>query len=294
MTRIAGSVTHAVRALRPVEKACYVVAALLLASGLAHLLVQAVLGGPWEGPVSWRKPVTFGLSFGITVASVAWAASCLAVRERLRAVLLGVLAAAGVAEVALITLQAWRGVPSHFNLETPFDALVTRGLAAGGVVLVVVVTTLFALSLRPQPQLDRPTTLAVRFGFGTLVASMLAGAVMIAVGVTLVNTGDPQAAYARGGFLKLTHFAAMHGVAILPLLARLTAPLPAPWPLVRAGIAGYLAAVAATVVALVDTPTGVALGLLGGSVLGAAFVLATARRAGAAAVSRTGRASGAG
>ena len=38
---------------------------------------------------------------------------------------LGLFAAASVAEVALITMQRWRGVPSHFN-ETAFDTLVTR------------------------------------------------------------------------------------------------------------------------------------------------------------------------
>jgi hypothetical protein len=32
----------------------------------------------------------------------------------------------------LISLQAWRGVPSHFNLETPLDAAIARVLAFGG------------------------------------------------------------------------------------------------------------------------------------------------------------------
>ena len=44
----------------------------LIASGLVHLVVFAVDGGPWDGPVSWRKPVTFGLSFGVTLIAVTW------------------------------------------------------------------------------------------------------------------------------------------------------------------------------------------------------------------------------
>ncbi|MGE3286253.1 MAG: hypothetical protein AB7J32_09130 [Pseudonocardia sp.] len=266
-------------ALRPVERACYGVAALLVASGVAHLGVQALLGGPWEGPVSWRKPVTFGLSFGITLASVAWAASYLQIHERLRTGLLAVLTVASVTEVALVDLQAWRGVPSHFNLETPFDATVARGLAAGGGVLIAVLTTLFVLSLRPQPGLDRPTTVAVRVGFATLVGSLAAGAVMIAVGIMLVNAGDPQAAYARGGFLKLTHFAAMHGIAILPILARLAAPLPSPWPPVRAGIAGYLTAVLASLVAPVNIAAAALVAAAGVAVLAASFAVAASARA---------------
>ena len=36
-----------------------------MTSGFFHLGVYALDGGPWEGPVSWRKPVVFSLSFGI-------------------------------------------------------------------------------------------------------------------------------------------------------------------------------------------------------------------------------------
>jgi hypothetical protein len=49
---------------RRIERVCYLIGAALIASGLSHLAVFAVDGGPWEGPVSWRKPTTFGLSFG--------------------------------------------------------------------------------------------------------------------------------------------------------------------------------------------------------------------------------------
>ena len=58
-----------------VEQACYLIGAALIISGLFHLGVFAVRGGPWQGPVSWRKPATFGLSFGISLISVTWVAS---------------------------------------------------------------------------------------------------------------------------------------------------------------------------------------------------------------------------
>ncbi len=47
-----------------------VTALLLVLSGLAHLGVFAVDGGPWTGPVSWRKPVTFGLSYRVTLLAI--------------------------------------------------------------------------------------------------------------------------------------------------------------------------------------------------------------------------------
>src|SRR4051794_25484078 len=55
---------------RPVERVCYLIGAVLFAAGLFHLGVFAVAGGPWEGPVSWRKPTTFGLSFGLTLVTI--------------------------------------------------------------------------------------------------------------------------------------------------------------------------------------------------------------------------------
>lgn len=206
-------------AARPVERACYRIGAGLIAVGLTHLLVQGVLGGPWTGPVSWRKPATFGLLFGVTLISVTCVASLLRIGDRVRRWTLGALAAASVAEVALIVVQAWRGVPSHFNLGTTVDASIARVLAAGGGVLIVVLTTLFVLSLRPQPQLSTTMARAVRVGFGALVGALAAGAAMIIVGIAQVVAGDPQGAYATGGSLKLAHFAAMHGIAILPALA---------------------------------------------------------------------------
>jgi hypothetical protein len=36
--------------------------------------VLVVTGGSWEGPVSWRKPMSFGLSFGVTLATIGWVA----------------------------------------------------------------------------------------------------------------------------------------------------------------------------------------------------------------------------
>jgi hypothetical protein len=233
---------------RPVERLAYVVGAVLLLSGLAHLGVQAVLGGPWDGPVSWRKPTTFGLSFGLTVLSVTWVASFLRVSERLRTGLLAGFLLASVAEVALIDLQAWRRVPSHFNFETPFDVRVTMVLAAGGGVLLLVLGALFAQALRPQPELDPELRLAVRLGFGALLAGLAIGAVMIGIGTALVRGGDPRAAYHGAGVLKLAHAVGLHGIAVLPGLAWLSGygewPAGARRSVLRTGTAGYLGVLA--------------------------------------------------
>lgn len=54
------------------QRFAYVCGALLALSGVVHLGVYLVDGGPWGGPISWRKPVVFGLSFGIAIVTLGW------------------------------------------------------------------------------------------------------------------------------------------------------------------------------------------------------------------------------
>jgi hypothetical protein len=204
---------------RGVERACYLVAAVLVLSGLFHLGVFAVDDRPWEGPLSWRKPTTFGLSFGTTLATVTWVTGHLRMRDRLRGVLLGVFAADCVLEVAGITLQAWRDVPSHFDTETPFDSTVAFSLAFGGAVLVVVLGTFAVTAFRGRVNGPPSMRLALRAGFAFLVAGLLAGVAMIVRGTTLVNSGHRTEGYDTAGFLKLFHGVTLHAVLVLPLVA---------------------------------------------------------------------------
>jgi hypothetical protein len=228
---------------RAVERSCSVVGAVLMASGLFHLGVLVVTGGSWQGPLSWRKPMTFGVSFGLTLITIAWVASYIRLGRRTRNWLLGLFAAACVLEVSLITLQAWRRVPSHFNLETPFDGLIARTLAVGGGVLVAVIAVLTVASWRTDPQVAPSMRLAVRAGLVALDVAVLVGAMMIATGISRALGGDQQAAYAVGGALKPAHAVTMHGVLVLPAMAWLLAQ--AGWPerrrvrVVWLAVAGY-------------------------------------------------------
>ncbi|GAA4664804.1 MULTISPECIES: hypothetical protein [Amycolatopsis] len=204
---------------RPVERTAYAVAAVLLLSGLVHLGVLLASGATWEGPLSYRKAMTFGLSFGLTLATLAWATSFLRLPDRTRTFLLGAFTAVSVVEVALVTLQVWRGVPSHFNFETGFDTVVSMTLALGGAVIILTVGGFTVAALRTTSGLAPSMLLALRFGLVVLVASLAVGALMIADGVRLSRSGDPQLAYTTAGGLKPVHAVAMHAILVLPALA---------------------------------------------------------------------------
>ncbi|WP_031165614.1 hypothetical protein [Streptomyces durhamensis] len=211
---------------RAVDRLCHATGLLLVLSGLVHLLVFAVDGGPWDGPVSWRKPVTFGLSFGLTLIAITWVTSYLRVGPRLRSALLLVFSADCVVEVGGITLQAWRRVPSHLNMETRFDTAVSMTLAVGGGVLVALLTVFAVASFRHRPAGPAGMPLAVRSGFALLLVALASGAAMIARGVVLTRTGHQEAAYHSTAPLKPLHGVSLHAVLVLPALAWLLSRSP--------------------------------------------------------------------
>ncbi|WP_234486401.1 hypothetical protein, partial [Streptomyces sp. MBT97] len=237
----------------PLPYRLYIATALLLVlSGLVHLVVFAVDGGPWDGPVSWRKPVTFGLSFGVTLLAVVGVTSYVRIGSRLRAALLGVFAVDCVVEVAGITVQAWRRVPSHLDMETPFDTAVSMTLAVGGGVLLVLLTVFAVASFRHPPTGPAGMALAVRSGFAVLLVGLASGAAMIARGVVLTRTGHQEAAYHSTASLKPLHGVSLHAVLVLPalawLLSRTSWSERARWRTVAAAAGCYAVAVAAAAV----------------------------------------------
>lgn len=168
-------------------------------------------------------------------------------RARLRTTLLVVFAADCVVEVGGITLQAWRRVPSHLNMETGFDTAVSMTLAVGGGVLVVLLTVFAVASFRNRPAGPLGMPLALRSGFAILLVALLTGAAMIARGVVLTRTGHQEAAYHSTAPLKPLHGVSLHAVLVLPALAWLLSR--AAWSdttkqrVMYAAVGGYAAAV---------------------------------------------------
>jgi hypothetical protein len=199
---------------------------LLLESGAAHLVVWAVAGGPWEGPVSWRKPILFGISGGLTCLSLGWAWSKLPWR-RGDAWLAATVAWALLVEVCLINLQTWRGVASHFNRGTPFDSWLydAMGLLILWVTLVTIDLTI--RFFRQPTDLAPDMLVAARAGLVLLVLSCLLGIWVSVHGDTRVAAGLEPERFGAAGVPKFPHGAVIHAVQWLPMLA---------WAARRAGV----------------------------------------------------------
>ena len=257
------------------QRLAYGCAALLVFSGAFHGVVYLVEGGAWGGPISWRKPIVFGLSFGITLATLTWFMTFIRPRRAVGWIVLGLFAFASLGEVFLISMQTWRGVASHFNEETAFDGTVF-GLM-GALVSVIALVTLF-VAVRSFFHVEAPASLAwaLRLGLVLMLVSQ-------AVGVQMIVQGGNT--FGVAGDAKIAHAVTLHAVQVLPALAlvlllsnyREASRLS----IVLLGAMGYVGLIASTMVQMFTgrgpldlVVTASALGLLGLGLLGASAFFA--------------------
>jgi hypothetical protein len=203
------------------------VGAILVASGLAHVVIQAVQGGPWEGPVTWRKPILFGISGGLTSLSLAWVWAALPVRRGDR-LLAAATAWALLVEVFLVDLQRWRGVASHFNRGTPLDSFLYDAM---GVLILFVSLVIVDLTIRlfcSPSALPSDLRLAARVGMALLAISCGLGLWVSVHGDRQLALGLAPERYGAAGVPKFPHGVVIHAIQWLPAIA---------WAARRAGLA---------------------------------------------------------
>jgi hypothetical protein len=218
--RMGASLFGSWRRAHPPQRFAAVVGAALIVAGLAHLAAWLVVGGAWAGPISFRKPTTFGISFGLTTITLAWVAGHLRISDRVGWLLLGPLAVADTLEVFWVSVQRWRGVASHFNFATSLD---TRLFLAGGVAIAVTVTVIVVLTVLAftAMQATPSMTLAIRAGLCILLVGQAVGGWMIQHGVGPASDGATTGltTFGAAGVMKVPHAVAIHAIQVLPALA---------------------------------------------------------------------------
>ena len=192
----------------------------VLTAVLAVLLViddRVLLGAPL-----WLKPLKFSISFVAYAGTLAWLLGRLRARRMQWAG--WTIVAAATVEMTILVGQAARGVRSHFNTDTPFDANLFSIMGATIVVLWLA-TLAIALRFLREPGSDRATATAVRLGLLVALLGLLEGFVIVANGAHTVGLPDggpglPLVGWSTtGGDLRIAHFVGMHALQALPLLA---------------------------------------------------------------------------
>lgn len=202
------------------QRFVYGIAALFLLSGCVHTVVFFVDGGAWEGPVSWRKPIAFSFSFALIAFSLAWVLTLLPKRRLLGWFVMGAFGVSSAVETALIAMQTWRGVPSHFNLDTNFDELVFSWM---GIMIALVVLTIIAITVWSFISLKAPPSfaLAIKGGLLLMLVGQGLGGLLIREGFQEVESGAVSSPliFGAAGVMNVPHAVSLHALQILPLLA---------------------------------------------------------------------------
>ncbi len=167
--------------------------------------------------MSWRKPIEFGLSGGVTSLTLAWVLGRLP-RSGVVDWMIAIGVAFFVPETVLIDVQQWRGVPSHFNVQTPLDAAIFDAMAVC-IGLVGLAIALVAMRSFGRVSGAPATAIAIRAGLLCLLVGQVLGGLII---VNYFSTDVPIAEASivgAAGQLKVPHALALHGLQVLAILA---------------------------------------------------------------------------
>ncbi len=207
---------------------------------LAGMLIdpRMVLGAP-----TWAKTVKFTTSIVLYSGTLIWVLNHITGRPRLVRFIGNATGTLLLIEIAIIAIQAARGVPSHFNNTTWLDSAMFIIMGAGITSMWVIDVIAFVLLMRERMQ-SRAMATALRFGMlialigmalaftmtspnSTQISALMAGQKLNLLGAHNVNAlvdGQtrmiPFLGWNRdGGDLRIAHFIGLHAIQLIPLLA---------------------------------------------------------------------------
>jgi NADH:ubiquinone oxidoreductase subunit K len=171
----------------------------------------------------WTKPWKFATSIAIFTATMGWIMPSLSLTERVERLTTYIIGGAMSIEIVLISMQAARGVASHFNTTTPLDSAVFGIMGITITISSVAVGYVLWRVVRNPPNLAPAYQWGLGLGMFLFVVASFQGWLMVfhgghAVGAANDSPGLPLLNWSvTGGDLRVAHFIGLHALQILPL-----------------------------------------------------------------------------
>lgn len=207
-----------------------------LHAGLALVFLAAMPldGRSVLGADPWLKPFKFAVSIALYLFSLAWLLGYArpAAPRAASAVSRGA-SLAMLVEIVCISLQALRGVPSHFNHATAFDDGVFGLMGLMIALNTVLVALLLGVFVCRPVELPTPELWGIRCGLVLMLLASGVGGLMVrhdahSVGGVDGGPGLPLVGWSgEHGDLRPAHALGLHALQLLPLAGYLLARRPA-------------------------------------------------------------------
>jgi hypothetical protein len=129
-----------------------------------------------------------------------------------------------IIETGGITLQAMRGLPSHYNVTGSENAIVFAFIALAILINTLLAFLLLFLFLWQEVDLPRAYLMGIRLGFVLFTIGSLEGMIMIlnqahTIGAKDGGPGLPLLEWStRAGDLRAAHLAGIFGIQVIPLI----------------------------------------------------------------------------
>jgi hypothetical protein len=218
-------------------------------TGVGLLMVPALAGAAIglivdprmvTGTAAWLKPAKFAISIAVYAFTLAWIFTYLDGWTRMKRWVGWTTAIVFLVEVAIIDVQAARGVTSHFNVGTALDGMLFSVMGAA-ILLVWLASIVVTVAAFRHRFADAAIGWAFRLGllitvFGAATGGLMTRptsaqldaartAPMTVAGAHTVGAPDggpglPGTGWSREhGDLRVPHFLGLHGMQFVPLMA---------------------------------------------------------------------------
>jgi len=236
--------THVRRGLRElwrIDRPLTALGLLMIGETVTAMILMVVDGRTIAGAPAWLKPAKFGASTAIYSLTLAWIFGFLPGWRRLRRFVSLTTSIIFLLEIPIIAAQAWRGTTSHFNVSTPLNATLFA-LMGIGIFIQTLASVGPAVALWRQRFANEAMGWALRAGFTLTIVGALTGGLMTrptdtqltqarvthrmttagahTVGAPDGGPGLPGTGWStEHGDLRVPHFAGLHAVQVLALVA---------------------------------------------------------------------------
>lgn len=189
---------------------------------ILFILLSLIDSRTVQGINTWNKPIKFAISIAVFTFTYGYFLNKLKY-IRLKTIFSLVISLCMWVEMLLISFQAARGVPSHFNNTNPFDLAIFSIMGIAILINSVVIIIVFLLFLRSHTHIPRPILSAMRWGMAVFILANMAGGYMVRIysHSAGIDTGTQRVPFFNWteSDVRIAHFLGMHAVQLLPVAA---------------------------------------------------------------------------